>query len=204
MINRLIELSLKNRVVVILLFVSLAGLGSARAPGGCLPEPRPDREPIRRQPVRLVHANGRGVHAARVWPHGQPGDTIVVKGSFSVRAERERLGLRPAAAAKAPGGASVSQTQDGIRVTVSEQGYQPARVSVRAGAVARITFVRTSDATCGTEVAIPALNIKRALPLNQPVTLEHRRKRERWSSSAAWGCSAGPSSCSSYNHRGCL
>jgi plastocyanin domain-containing protein len=45
-------------------------------------------------------------------------------------------------------------------------------VSVRAGAVARITFVRTSDATCGTEVAIPALNIKRALPLNQPVTLE--------------------------------
>jgi plastocyanin len=102
----------------------------------------------------------------------QPGDTIVVKGSFSVRAERERLGLRPAAAAKAPGGAPVSQTQDDFRVTVSEQGYQPARVSVRAGAVARITFVRTSDATCGTEVAIPALKIKRALPLNQPVTVE--------------------------------
>jgi Cu+-exporting ATPase len=32
--------------------------------------------------------------------------------------------------------------------------------------------VRTSDKTCGTEVVFPSLNIKRALPLNEAVTIE--------------------------------
>ena len=55
---------------------------------------------------------------------------------------------------------------------VSEQGYEPAKVTLRAGTPARITFVRTTDKTCGTEVVFPALNIKRALPLNEPVVIE--------------------------------
>jgi plastocyanin len=100
----------------------------------------------------------------------KPGDIIVTEGSFYVRAERERLGLRP------PESASASPTQgsapEGPRVTVSDQGFQPARVTVRSGTPTRITFVRTSDATCATEVAVPSLKIKRALPLNQAVTLE--------------------------------
>jgi plastocyanin domain-containing protein len=45
-------------------------------------------------------------------------------------------------------------------------------VAVRSGAPVRITFVRTTDATCTTEVLVPTLNIKRPLPLNQPVTIE--------------------------------
>jgi plastocyanin domain-containing protein len=36
----------------------------------------------------------------------------------------------------------------------------------------RITFVRTTEKTCGTEVVFPSLNIKRALPLNHPVQIE--------------------------------
>ena len=36
----------------------------------------------------------------------QPGDVVVTEGSFFVRAERERLGLRPAAATAAAGGAA--------------------------------------------------------------------------------------------------
>jgi plastocyanin domain-containing protein len=54
---------------------------------------------------------------------------------------------------------------------VSEQGYEPAKVTLRAGTPARITFVRTTDKTCGTEVVFPSLNIKRALPLNEPVVI---------------------------------
>ena len=51
---------------------------------------------------------------------------------------------------------------------MSEKGYEPATVTLRAGTPARITFVRTTDKTCGTEVVFPSLNIKRALPLNSP------------------------------------
>ena len=42
----------------------------------------------------------------------------------------------------------------------------------RAGTPLRLTFVRTSDATCATEVTIPSLKITRGLPLNQPVDIE--------------------------------
>ena len=55
---------------------------------------------------------------------------------------------------------------------MNEQGYEPAKVTLRAGTPARITFVRTTDKTCGTEVVFPSLNIKRALPLNEPVVIE--------------------------------
>jgi RND family efflux transporter MFP subunit len=97
----------------------------------------------------------------------QPGDVVVTKGSFAIRAERERLGLRAAPAAPATAG----QVQT-ARVVVSDQGYEPDRISLRAGIPARITFTRTSDKTCGTEVTIPSLNIKRPLPLNQAVDIE--------------------------------
>ena len=99
----------------------------------------------------------------------QAGDSVVVKGSFALRAERERLGLRPAVTTGPP---PVREGQATIRVTVTEKGFEPARVTMRAGTPSRLTFVRTTDATCATEVAIPSLNIKRALPLNQPVEIE--------------------------------
>ena len=55
---------------------------------------------------------------------------------------------------------------------VNEQGYEPAKVTLRAGVPARLTFLRTTDKTCGTEVVFPSLNIKRALPLNEAVVIE--------------------------------
>jgi hypothetical protein len=109
----------------------------------------------------------------------QPGDVVVTEGSFFVRAERERLGLRPAASTANANATSASssagpnsEAAQTAKVIVSEQGYEPAKVTLRAGALARITFVRTTDKTCGTEVVFPSLNIKRALPLNQPVVIE--------------------------------
>jgi hypothetical protein len=97
----------------------------------------------------------------------QAGDAIVVEGSFFVRAERERLGLRPA-----PGPAPADGQVQSARIEVNDQGFVPASVTLRAGAPARLTFVRTSDKTCATEVMVPSLNVKRPLPLNQPVTVD--------------------------------
>ena len=58
------------------------------------------------------------------------------------------------------------------KVVVSELSYEPTRVTLRAGSPARITFVRTTDKTCGAEVVFPSLSIKRTLPLNEPVVIE--------------------------------
>jgi hypothetical protein len=124
--------------------------------------------------VRLGQTSGEHVE---VVSGVQPGDIVVTAGSFFVRAERERLGLRSAASptnasampAPAPNSNEAVQT---AKVVVNEQGYDPAKVPLRAGTPARITFVRTTDKTCGTEVVFPSLNIKRALPLNEPVVIE--------------------------------
>jgi cobalt-zinc-cadmium efflux system membrane fusion protein len=108
----------------------------------------------------------------------QLGDVVVTGGSFFVRAERERLGLRPAGstanesampASSSDGRKEAAQT---VKVVVNEQGYEPATITLRAGALARITFIRTADKSCGTEVVFPSLNIKRELPLNEPVEIE--------------------------------
>ncbi len=105
-------------------------------------------------------------------------DSVVSKGSFFIRAEAERLGLRtePRAAPTVPattsGSTSVAAEMQTAKIAVTERGYEPDTVTLRAGVPARLTIVRMTDKTCGTEIVIPALNIKRPLPLNEPVVIE--------------------------------
>ena len=119
--------------------------------------------------VRLGQTSGEQVE---VLSGVQPGDVVVTEGSFFVRAERERLGLRPTASTASSSAGRGNETAQAARVVVNEHGYEPATVTLRAGTSARITFVRTTDKTCGTEVVFPSLNITRALPLNEPVVIE--------------------------------
>ena len=120
--------------------------------------------------VRLGGASGdrvaivAGVEAA---------DVVVSEGSFYVRAERERLGLRGGAAAPAGHGSmAAGEAVQQANVSVTEAAFNPQRLTLKAGVPARITFTRTSDKTCATEVVFAALNIRRELPLNQPVAIE--------------------------------
>jgi RND family efflux transporter MFP subunit len=93
------------------------------------------------------------------------GNTVVTKGSFFVRAERDRLGLRPRpAAVPAP-----AESRE-IAISLTEKGFEPARVTVPAGQV-RLVFTRTTDATCATEVVFPARDLRKALPLNVPTSV---------------------------------
>lgn len=127
--------------------------------------------------VRLGDASGDHVE---VVSGIQLGDQVVSTGSFFIRAERERLGLRPAggppvAPAGGPSGSAVNAAGAAVqtaRITVGEQGYEPPRLTLRSGVPARLTFVRTTDKTCGTAVVFPSLDIRRELPLNQPVSIE--------------------------------
>jgi membrane fusion protein, heavy metal efflux system len=137
-----------------------------------LASPKEPGKSVERE-VRLGQTSGEQVD---VVSGVQPGDVVVAAGSFFVRAERERLGLRRAANAPSATPASShgrsNEAAQTAKVIVNEQGYEPAKITLRAGALARITFVRTTDKTCGTEVVFPSLNIKRVLPLNEPVVIE--------------------------------
>ena len=72
---------------------------------------------------------------------------------------------------------SKKETADKTQVTVTEKGFEPSSVTVRANAPAKITFLRKTDKTCATEVVIPEYNIKRELPLNKPVVIEFTPKK---------------------------
>ena len=61
-----------------------------------------------------------------------------------------------------------------LRVTAGEHGFAPSSLSIPqgpAGSLATLSFVRTTDQTCATEVVFPDLDVKKALPLGVPVTV---------------------------------
>ena len=60
-------------------------------------------------------------------------------------------------------------------VTANEHGFSPASLKLPGGGPGShgtVTFVRTSDKTCATEVVFPDLNIEKKLPLNEVVPVE--------------------------------
>jgi len=114
----------------------------------------------------------------------QTGDTVVTEGSFFIRAERERLGLRspganPPHTTKDSGAArpSMPAAVSNARVEITERGFEPSSLKLRAGVPARVTFLRSTDKTCGKDVVFPSMNIRRELPLNQPVVVEFTPQR---------------------------
>jgi plastocyanin domain-containing protein len=65
--------------------------------------------------------------------------------------------------------------QDGAQtatVEVTDKGFEPSSLKLKAGAPAKVTFVRKTDETCAKEVVIKEYKIERKLPLNEPVTVE--------------------------------
>jgi plastocyanin domain-containing protein len=61
---------------------------------------------------------------------------------------------------KAPPGAAPGE----LRVVADEKGFHPSSID--------LTFVRTTDDTCAKEVVFEEIGVKKALPLNVPVTLD--------------------------------
>lgn len=104
----------------------------------------------------------------------RPGDPVVSEGSFFLRAEIERQGVTGGHAMSMSmpmEGAKAESAVQSAKVVVNEKGFEPAEITFLANAPARLTFVRTAENTCATEVLIEPLNIKRELPLNQPVSI---------------------------------
>jgi RND family efflux transporter MFP subunit len=57
-------------------------------------------------------------------------------------------------------------------IEITEAGYNPPSVAIPANKAFKIIFIRKAAESCGTEVIFPDLGIRKALPLNQPVTVE--------------------------------
>ncbi len=105
----------------------------------------------------------------------EPGNRVVTKGSFYLRAERERLGLAPRHATSALPSSPAPSSKNDVQVTrvrVTAKGFEPARVVLKSGKPARVEFVRTVEQTCATEVVIPGIAERTPLPLNQPVIID--------------------------------
>lgn len=58
-----------------------------------------------------------------------------------------------------------------VEITVVDSGYEPAQVKAQVGKPLTLVFTRKSESHCGEEVVFPAQNIKRTLPLNEPVEI---------------------------------
>ncbi|HXG93981.1 MAG TPA: efflux RND transporter periplasmic adaptor subunit [Blastocatellia bacterium] len=137
---------------------------------------------IQREVTTGLEANG----LVQVYSGVSAGERVVTEGSFLLRAESLKLNPQQSSAQsntmtsesmpqpqQQTTGAQESETKtQSVKVTLSEKGFQPDTINLKRGVAARITFVRQVEVTCATEVLIPAFNIKRELPMNEPVTIE--------------------------------
>jgi len=120
------------------------------------------------------------------------GERVVTEGSFLLRAESLKLNpgqstsstAQPArqtaeslrkesAPPKQPSEESGTATKiQAVNIAVTKDGFTPSSFTVRKNIPVRLTFVRRVEVTCATDVVIPDYDIKRELPLNEPVVVE--------------------------------
>lgn len=120
------------------------------------------------------------------------GERVVTEGSFLLRAESLKLNpgqstssnpqpAQPTAESRRKDSAqpqppadesgAVTKTQ-AVNIAVTKDGFTPASFTVHRNIPVRLTFVRRVEVTCATDVVIPDYDIKRELPLNEPVIVE--------------------------------
>lgn len=58
-----------------------------------------------------------------------------------------------------------------VAVTVNASGYEPSEVQATAGEPLTLVFTRITDEGCGEELVIASQDIRRDLPLNEPVEI---------------------------------
>ena len=95
------------------------------------------------------------------------GDVVVTTGSFYVRAERERLGLRRPVGTQAQ--AAVPRTVD---IAVTNKGFTPARIEVPPGTHVTLRITRKTEATCAKDVMLAGKTVVEHLPLDKPVDVD--------------------------------
>lgn len=58
-----------------------------------------------------------------------------------------------------------------VVITVTQNGFEPASVHLRAGQPVRLVVTRTVERTCATDIVVSDFAIRKPLPLNKPVEI---------------------------------
>lgn len=77
--------------------------------------------------------------------------------------------------------------QDGAQtasVTITDKGFEPASLKLKAGVPAKVSFTRKTDETCAKEVVLKDYGINQKLPLNETVIVEFTPRKGEF----AFGC----------------
>jgi plastocyanin domain-containing protein len=70
--------------------------------------------------------------------------------------------------------------KDGVRtveMTVTEDGYVPAKIKANKGEKLRLVITRKTDRTCAREIVIKEAGVNKKLPLDKTVTVELTPKK---------------------------
>jgi plastocyanin len=72
--------------------------------------------------------------------------------------------------AEAPAAEEPGRPVDGrVAISVDQVGFHPARVLIPAGQSVVLAVTRVTEEGCGTEIVIPALKVRKDLPLHETV-----------------------------------
>jgi len=129
---------------------------------------------VRRVPVQPGVSDGQSTAI----PNGlQEGQKVVTSGFVNLQegfdvSETAEPGVETPSATPMPPGMKMPGDASGTIIHVGTTAFEPSTVTLTAGEPAKITFLRTTEQTCATEVIFPELGIRKALPLNQPVTID--------------------------------
>ena len=84
-------------------------------------------------------------------------------------------GMQRSASTLAAAGIAEGTVKNGVRtveMTVTSDGFVPAKVKANKGEKLRLVLTRKTDRTCATEIVIPGYGINAPLPLDKAVTVE--------------------------------
>lgn len=77
-------------------------------------------------------------------------------------------------------------------VLITDQGYKPKTLSIPFGKETTVTFKRTSQYSCGEELVIESLGIRKKLTLEEPIPIKfHPTKKEEITFTCAMGMMKG-------------
>lgn len=59
-----------------------------------------------------------------------------------------------------------------VEVAVTKKGFEPSSIGVAPGTPLTLKITRRTDATCAKKVTVAGMDVKKDLPMNEPVTVE--------------------------------